>query len=253
MTQPGDGGACDAGASAAVGYTSQPKSSRRPSSGPSTLRPTTDSGPTRRPSSSASTSSRETTVAALFVERGGVYWARPGIEAWDLRANARLYPGPHPVVAHPPCARWSILGNCRPELAHLRGLDGGCFAAALVAVRTFGGVLEHPRHSAAWLAFDLPEPSHFGWTRSLLDPGWTTLVDQRLYGYPTRKWTWLYYVGANPPPSLRWDDPQNKRKTRKVSRDGNLLNVSNHHSQRSRTPPAFRDELVALARLSRAA
>lgn len=42
------------------------------------------------------------TIAALFVERGGSYWSLPDVDPWDEARDARLYDGPHPVVAHPP-------------------------------------------------------------------------------------------------------------------------------------------------------
>ena len=38
------------------------------------------------------------------------------------------------------------------------GEDGGCFAAALESVRSFGGVLEHPEGSRAWGVFGLKLP-----------------------------------------------------------------------------------------------
>ena len=45
-------------------------------------------------------------IAALYVEKGGCYWDLPGVDAWDAARDARLYPGPYPVIAHPPCERW---------------------------------------------------------------------------------------------------------------------------------------------------
>ena len=38
-------------------------------------------------------------IAALFVERGGVYWNQPGVDPWDEERDARLYAGPWPVIA----------------------------------------------------------------------------------------------------------------------------------------------------------
>src|SRR5215472_11710687 len=98
-----------------------------------------------------------TTIAALYVERGGVYWDLPGVDAWDEERDARLYAGPWPVVAHPPCQRWCLLAGLVEHMyGYKRGDDGGTFAAALESVRRFGGVLEHPAYSAAWAEFDLP-------------------------------------------------------------------------------------------------
>jgi hypothetical protein len=133
----------------------------------------------------------------LFVETGGAYFGLPDVDPWDEDRDARLYAGPWPVVAHPPCNRWSIMGACR---GYRDGEDGGCFAAALDAVRRFGGVLEHPRYSLAWERFSLPAPAFDGWSTALGDPGWSTEVDQHAYGLRFRKPTWLYYVGAEPPP-----------------------------------------------------
>lgn len=46
------------------------------------------------------------TVAALFVEAGGVYFGLPDVDPWDEECDARTYAGPHPVIAHPPCQLW---------------------------------------------------------------------------------------------------------------------------------------------------
>jgi hypothetical protein len=76
-------------------------------------------------------------IAALFVATGGAYFGLGGVDPWDEKRDARLYAGPHPVVAHPPCARWgrfwSTDGSTRP------GADDGCFASALDSVRRWGG------------------------------------------------------------------------------------------------------------------
>ena len=39
------------------------------------------------------------TVAALYVETNGSYFGLPGVDPWDEPRDARLYAGPHPVVA----------------------------------------------------------------------------------------------------------------------------------------------------------
>lgn len=79
-------------------------------------------------------------IAALYVQRGGVYYGLPDVDPWDETRDARLYAGPHPVVAHPPCSRWCRLaGLVEARWGHRKGDDGGCFAAALASVRTWGG------------------------------------------------------------------------------------------------------------------
>lgn len=44
-------------------------------------------------------------VAALYVEPNGIYFGLPNVDPWDIYRDARTYPGPWPVVAHPPCKR----------------------------------------------------------------------------------------------------------------------------------------------------
>jgi hypothetical protein len=42
-------------------------------------------------------------IAALYVEKNGCYFNLPGVDPWDVKRDARLYDGPYPVIAHPPC------------------------------------------------------------------------------------------------------------------------------------------------------
>src|SRR3954471_9253930 len=104
-------------------------------------------------------------IAALFVAPDGCYTGLPDVDPWDEQRDARLYAGPHPVVAHPPCARWSrVAGFTEARFGLKRGEDAGCFKSALQSVRTYGGVLEHPAHSDAWKVFHLPKPNvREGW------------------------------------------------------------------------------------------
>ena len=183
-------------------------------------------------------------IAALYVYPDGAYADVPDVEIWDEARDARLYDGPHPVVAHPPCKTWCLMANCRPEI--VKGEDGGCFEAALHAVRTFGGVLEHPAHTLAWKHFGLPKPAGAGWTRALFgDTAWTCEVDQRWYGHEANKPTWLYYVGDFAPDPLRgWGRAPRGEKT--VGRSWG----QGRDRKRSGTPPGFRDVLLDLARLA---
>ena len=45
-------------------------------------------------------------IAALYVQKAGAYFGLPDVDPWDEARDARLYAGPHRVVAHPPCQRW---------------------------------------------------------------------------------------------------------------------------------------------------
>src|SRR5580692_11483753 len=143
-----------------------------------------------------------TMVAALFVETDGCYFDIPGIEPWDEQDDARLYAGPWPVVAHPPCQRWCRFwhGSTRKPHQFKLGDDKGCFAAALAAVRRWGGVLEHPAFSYAWPKFGLPRPPRAGWVKTICG-GWVAQVSQGAYGHKARKLTWLYFFGPGTPPS----------------------------------------------------
>ena len=47
-------------------------------------------------------------VQALFVDTAGIYPTLLGAEnCWGEERDARTYAGDDPVVAHPPCQRWS--------------------------------------------------------------------------------------------------------------------------------------------------
>jgi hypothetical protein len=196
-------------------------------------------------------------IAALFVERGGVYCGLPDVDPWSEDRDARLYAGPWPVVAHPPCARWGRYwyGSPSSPRRFKKGDDGGCFAAALAAVRRWGGVLEHPEGSAAWPTFGIPAPPRSGGWVALLDGGWTCCVEQGHYGHPARKPTWLLAYGFTPP-TLAWGVSAARGKCdlglhrgedrRKVIRRGEVEQFCKR--KRAATPPAFRDLLLAMAR-----
>src|ERR1700746_705970 len=68
-------------------------------------------------------------IAALYVETNGVYYNLPHVDPWDEARDARLYAGPWPVVAHPPCARWGryFSGGPSARVRRKLGDDGGCF------------------------------------------------------------------------------------------------------------------------------
>jgi hypothetical protein len=197
-------------------------------------------------------------VAALFVSARGPYAGIPGVEMWDEARDARLYDGPHPVVAHPPCERWGRYWHGGPSarVRRVRGDDGGCFATALGSVRKWGGVLEHPAASSAWEAFNLRKPPRAGgWVSADWRGGWTCCVDQGHYGHRAQKATWLYAVGVELP-SLVWGkSPRTVRldegfhsaeERRRAIRTGVCQRLSKR--ERIETPDPFRDLLLSMAR-----
>jgi hypothetical protein len=191
-----------------------------------------------------------TTVAALYVDPKGVYAGLPGVDLWDEERDARLYAGPWPVVAHPPCASWCQLASVNEKRWGKRiGDDNGCFRLALEAVREWGGVLEHPAYSLAWGVHDLPRPTRGSWQRSFLDDGWVTEVSQSAYGCLARKRTWLYLNGE--PVDMDWRDPEGYGVVGAGVHSGQSMGrprVDGYEA--SKTPLPFRDLLLHMARTS---
>lgn len=200
-------------------------------------------------------------IAALYVQTDGCYYGLPHVEPWDQARDARLYAGPYPVVAHPPCERWGrYWGGSPTTFPRLKkGDDGGCFKAALAAVRTWGGILEHPEGSAAWHAHGLVKPPRSGgWIPAdhmLGFEGWTCCVEQGAYGHKARKATWLYAHGVALP-NLKWgrapgdflrpeDGYHSAEERRRAIKTGVCQRLSKR--QRAATPLLFRDLLLSIA------
>lgn len=192
------------------------------------------------------------TVAALFVETGGCYFGLSDVEVWDRARDARLYAGPHPVVAHPPCQRWCQMAPVnQARYGYKIGADDGCFASAVDSVRKFGGVLEHPAFTLAWAAFDLPRPGTTGgWVRGFCG-GWAAHIEQRHYGHRARKATWLYCFGVDPP-SLKWGPGSKPEAWISTDRPRAVLAAQSIGQLSKReakaTPLPFRDLLLSIAR-----
>lgn len=211
-------------------------------------------------------------VAALYVQPRGCYFGLPDVDPWDKERDARLYDGPHPVVAHPPCERWGRYWGGAPTTwpRLVKGDDGGCFAAALASVRKWGGVLEHPEGSHAWRAFGLNiPPRDGGWVNADFEGGWTCCVEQGAYGHKARKATWLFACDVDLP-SLRWgaaegdflpmengfhsaEERRRYKETgeatpyiRRAVKTGVCQRLSSR--QRAATPIEFRDLLLSIAR-----
>jgi hypothetical protein len=180
-------------------------------------------------------------IAALFCDPQGCYAGLPNIDLWDEARDARLYDGPWPVIAHPPCERWHNLSAVNHKRWGWRiDDDDGCFAAALAAVRRWGGVLEHPAESRAFKFYGIPEPIARGWQLTI-DGDWVCEIDQATYGHRAQKRTWLLYHGPAPRP-LDW------RRSRGSHQIGwfDITRPILPANERAPTPPAFRDALISL-------
>lgn len=197
-------------------------------------------------------------ISALFVMNDGPYNIK-GIDLWDIKRDARNYRGPNKVIAHPPCERWGRYFGGGPMLhgtkkQKLLGDDQGCFAHALWAVRTFGGILEHPEASHAFKFFGLPLPNrNGGWTSQDRYNGKSCCVAQGSYGHRAQKLTWLYGVNIDFK-ELKWGLTPNKQKIEdgfhskeernQLVKTGICQRLSKR--QRTITPLEFRDLLISL-------
>ena len=207
------------------------------------------------------------TVAALFVETGGCYFDLEGVDPWDEARDARLYRGPHPVVAHPPCQRWGKLWAGQPlyikrtGVRKVKGDDGGCFDFTLKTLREYGGVAEHPWGSHAWPHFGLNvPPREGGWVAADFYGGWTCCVEQGRYGHYARKPTLLLAYGCDLP-SLDWGIGEPRLDPAVVERMGlqrakrlgevGARGGGTDSSPRIGTPEPFRDLLLSIARTAK--
>lgn len=212
-------------------------------------------------------------IQALYVDPRGPYPALLGPEnCWDEKRDARLYDGPHAVVAHPDCGPWGGLRHqCRRQTRD-------CAVRAVEQVRRFGGVLEHPAKSELWDEFGLPEPFLWRFTADKFEDlpqidsfgGYTIAVNQCEWGHVARKATWLYIVGvpresverlisARPYPGR---EPTHWVSGRRQTQGGTERARANgwkggaappgikicSKQQRERTPVAFAEFLIAIAR-----
>lgn len=207
-------------------------------------------------------------IAALYVATGGPYFNLEGVKAFDEDEDARIYQGPWPVVAHPPCQRYGRFwkgqpGNIAKGKVERKGDDQGCFKCALTDVRRWGGVLEHPEGSHAWDLFGLAKPPREGgWVKADDFGGWTCRVEQGQYGHYCPKGTWLYAVNCDLP-ELRWgvhpttDDDFRRLAPHLVEKHGiewcrragimAMMGGGKNSAPRIHTPTEFRDLLIGMA------
>lgn len=199
-------------------------------------------------------------IAALFVAKGGIYWGRSDVDAYDIERDARKYAGPWPVVAHPPCERWCRMAPLVQKTHGYKvGDDGGCFVHALDCVRRLGGVLEHPELSYAFAKHGLAKPpKQGGWIPAGDSIGHVCHVEQGHYGHRARKATWLYSVGCTLP-ELQWGPSSATAYVTDGGGDVKRRGTGNVDPTRKRlakreasaTPPEFAELLISIARTAK--
>lgn len=190
------------------------------------------------------------TVAVLCAARKTSYREIPGVEIYDEVRDARTFPGGMPVIAHPPCRRWTTFGanmlkatakhgNRLPTDAEIKQeRELGLWCAR--QVQENGGILEQPAGSKLFESAGLPLP---GLPQS--PESFSLHVWQAWWGYPLKKGTWLYFCGISKfvieiPFVLR---PLNTHDGREWD-----FKISHSSRMRSHTVPAFANWLVDLAR-----
>lgn len=175
------------------------------------------------------------TVAVLCVSPRSVYKSLPGVECYDEARDVRTFAGGMPIVGHPPCRSWSTF--CAHQAKPPAG-EKELGPLVVQMLRDNGGVLEHPAHSKLFDACRLPKP---GWTHR--GDLWSIEVLQAWWGHTNSKRTWLCFFGVSPSDvqiPIRLHNQQGDR------RRWSLMS----QRQRSNTPPAMAEWLVAVARAS---
>lgn len=172
-------------------------------------------------------------ISALFVSGRSFYRYMPNVRSYGERENALSFDGKTPAVMHPPCRTWSkfLKAQARPLDWEAEQNLGRWAVATLMHC---GGVLEQPAGSGLWADQNLPRPGEVA-SRKIF----TLYVEQRWFGYPTRKPTWLLIVGVERPqiPPM----PYSLVETSHAKRAGSK-------AERSRTMPAFAEWLCQIAR-----
>lgn len=202
-------------------------------------------------------------IAALYVKAGGPYFGIEGVDPWDESRDARLYAGPYPVVAHPPCPRWGKMFAGQPlwikrtGQRKKKGDDGGCFAAALAAVKRWGVFWSAPSiHTLGHILVSISPREQGAGLPPTSKGGWTCCVEQGRYGHYARKPTWLLAYKCRLP-ALKWGRSQanipdwaiERYGEKRARRAGELAfkGGGTDSSQRIETPKAFRDLLIEMA------
>lgn len=127
-------------------------------------------------------------VSVLFTQQNSIYQDL-NVECWDEKKDARNWEGGNAIIAHPPCRGW---GTLRGLAKHIPG-EKYLAVWSIKQIRTWGGILEHPRNSYLWKYLNLPLPGSYDEYG-----GWTLNIQQHWFGHKCRKNTFLYIKGISP-------------------------------------------------------
>lgn len=127
-------------------------------------------------------------ISVLYTQKNSIY-NQLKTDNWNKTRDATKWPGGNPIIAHPPCRAW---GNYKHKAKPEPG-EKQLAIHAIIMIRLWGGVLEHPKTSTLWKTMNLPRPG-------LTDAygGWTLNIDQKWWGHKAKKNTNLYIVGCPP-------------------------------------------------------
>jgi len=126
-------------------------------------------------------------ITVLFTKHNSIY-NKLGTDNWDIKRDARKWPGGNAIIAHPPCRSW---GNYS-QWAKPREGEKELAIWAIEQVRKWGGIVEHPRTSKLWKTMGIPRPNE----KPDQWGGFTISIDQYWFGHRAKKDTWSYIKGC---------------------------------------------------------
>lgn len=191
-------------------------------------------------------------VAVLFARADSIYKTMPECDVYDIERDAMTFQGGMPIVAHPPCRAWGRLAH----MAKPRPDEKDLARWAVVQIRCYGGVLEHPSASKLWddqALGSVRAPDRAG--------GWTLPISQCWFGHRAEKATKLYIVGCMPAdlPKLPFElgkgthviaqDTRGKNGGPRAKKGDRNWRPSVSHAEREATPEALARWLVEVALL----
>lgn len=127
-------------------------------------------------------------VSVLYTQTKSIY-DQLQVDTYNRERDAKSYRGTGSIICHPPCRKWSKIHGLSKGPIEEKNLA----IHALIMVRLYGGILEHPKGSKLWREWNIIQPGYideYG--------GWTLNIDQFWWGHKCKKNTTLYIVGIHP-------------------------------------------------------